>query len=200
MSAGLMSPATMRLPARPRPKATPSSADHTTISSGCRVRTCAAIERLDHRQRGQRAQIAVEVAAARHRVDVGSEQDRRRRGVRAGAGGRRCCRPRRCAARVRRLTHEAHDVPASGDVRVGVGDPAHARRRTCRRSAGREGSAPRGGHEASGHRRARRPVHLAIAPSRRRRGQRRMPGRGTSVSRLARASMVTLTAGELVNW
>ena len=71
--------------ARPRPKATPSSADQTTISSGWRVRTFAAASASMHAQRRERSQIAVEVAAVRHRIDVRTEEDRRQGRVGAGA-------------------------------------------------------------------------------------------------------------------
>ena len=77
-------------------------------------------------ERGERAEVAVEVAAARHRVDVRAEEDRRqrrrpcpaRRAKMLPAGSMRGSSP---AARIR----SDHVLPA-GDVGVRVGDAADA--------------------------------------------------------------------------
>ncbi len=81
------------------------------------------ITRFDDAEGRQRTEIAVEIAAARHRVDVRSEQDGRLLWIAAGA-------PREDVARgidarlESRRTHQLHDVLTPLNVGVGVGDAA----------------------------------------------------------------------------
>jgi hypothetical protein len=73
----------------------------------------------------QRPEIAVEVAAARHRVDVGTEEDRLEHGIRTGAR-REDVRGRVDAGLEPGGTHQVHGEAATRDVRVGIRGPAHA--------------------------------------------------------------------------
>ena len=75
--------------------------------------------------RRERAEVAVEVAAAGHRVDVRAEEDRRQRRFEAVAAREDVARgidPRLEACRA----HQAHDVRPAGDVRVRIRHAAHA--------------------------------------------------------------------------
>ncbi len=80
--------------------------------------------RLDDANGRKRAEVAVEVAALGHRVDVRAEQDRRKRRLEAFAaredvaGG---IDPRLEAGRA----HQAHHVGAAGDIRVRIRHAAH---------------------------------------------------------------------------
>ena len=71
------SPATTRLPARTLPNATPSSLAQMTISSGWARLDSGGRERLQHTDGGKRAEVSIEVASVRHRVDMRAEQNRR---------------------------------------------------------------------------------------------------------------------------
>jgi hypothetical protein len=100
----------------------------------------AILQRSHDLDRGQRPEVAVEVAARGHRVDVGAEKDRPQRSLSAFAptkdisgridAGLEPCR-----------SHQLHYVFAAGDVGVGVrhtadpvdkcaccGSPVHAQR------------------------------------------------------------------------
>ena len=95
-------PATAREPLRPFGKVPPSSCAQTTTSTGWRVATPARRDGARHLDGGERPQGAVEVAAVRDRVDVRADQDRTSTGWSSRRARRRCCRPGRCGARVRR--------------------------------------------------------------------------------------------------
>ena len=82
-------------------------------------------EALDEAEPGERAEIAVEVAAARDRINMGAEENRRERRLGSGAAAEDVpgwIDPRSKPGR----THQTHDVVASGDVGIAVGDAAHA--------------------------------------------------------------------------
>ena len=96
------------------------------------MRTAVAIQGLDHAERRERSEVAVEVAAGRHGVDVGTEQNRRQRRVGSGTQGEDVARridPRRQPGRA----HQVQDVTPAGEIGVRVGDAADAVRE---RSAG----------------------------------------------------------------
>ena len=122
---------------------TPSSCAQITISSGWRVRSAGGVERFDGAERAKRPEVAVEVPAVRHRVDVRAEEDRRqptapmpaRRAKMLPAGSMRGSRP---AAFISAM-HEA----AAGDVGIRVGDAADAVGERCRRQGARTCSASR---------------------------------------------------------
>ena len=105
----------------------PSSYAQTTTSSGWRVRvsTSCSVQDADRRERPE---IAVEVAAARDRIDVRAEEDRRERRARCRRASRRCCRPDRCAEAPARRIRSITYLPA-GDVGVRVADAADAVRK-----------------------------------------------------------------------
>ena len=84
-----------------------------------------AIAGFDDAQCRERAEIAVEVAAARHRVDVRSEQDGRQRRLAAGAASEDVAG--RIDARLEAgRAHQVHHVLAARDVGVGKRHTAHA--------------------------------------------------------------------------
>ncbi len=83
------------------------------------------VERLDHGQRAERPEIAVEVAAARHRVDMGAEEDRLQGRVAAIAprGDVACGIDARLQAGG---SNEIHGERAPCHVGVGIGGAADA--------------------------------------------------------------------------
>ena len=82
-------------------------------------------ERLDRAERRERAEVAVEVAAARHRVDVRAEQDRRQRRLEAVAAREDVAGGIDARFEAGRA-HQADDIRPAGDVRVRIGDAADA--------------------------------------------------------------------------
>ena len=88
-----------------------------------RAQVCGS-QRLERAERGERAQITVEVAAVRHRIDVRSEEDRRQRRVGAGAASEDIAGRVHAGIETGR-PHQVDHVPTPGDIGVGVGDAAH---------------------------------------------------------------------------
>ena len=82
-------------------------------------------QRLERAERGERAEVAVEVAAVRHRVDVRTEEDGRQGRVGAGAASEDVA-GRIDAGLETGRPHQVDDVPAAGDIGVRVGDAADA--------------------------------------------------------------------------
>ena len=83
------------------------------------------VDRLDRAERRQRAEVAVEVSAARHRVDVRSEENRRQRRLRSRPPAEDVAARIDARLEAGRL-HQADHVPAPLDVGVRVRDAAHA--------------------------------------------------------------------------
>src|SRR5207245_10771542 len=82
-------------------------------------------QRFHHAERRQRAEIPIEIAAARHRVDVRSEHDGWQRGVAARASAQDVAGyidPRLEAGGL----HQADDVLPALEVGVGIGDATDA--------------------------------------------------------------------------
>ena len=98
-------------------------------------RDAAVVQRLQDAERGERAEVAVEVAAARHRVDMRAEQDRLAARCRCPAAGEDVAG--RIDARLQAgRSHQVHDVLAACDVGVRVGDAADAvSKRAARRTS-----------------------------------------------------------------
>ena len=100
------------------------------------------IQRFDDAEGRERSEIAVEVAAARHRVDVRAEEDRRQAMARCRRVARRYCRPDRRAARGR--PRASGPSRSGGQRRRRPSTRRGSRRpRTCRRPAVRTCSALR---------------------------------------------------------
>src|SRR5687767_4321877 len=82
-------------------------------------------QRLQRAERGERSEIAVEVAAMRHRIDVGTKEDWRK----GGLGTRSASEDIAGGVNARFQTsraHQLHRVETAGDIRVRIGDAAHS--------------------------------------------------------------------------
>ena len=89
------------------------------------MRTLARRAGFDDAERRERTEVAVEVAAARNRVDVRAEEDRRQRRLEPVAAREDVAGGIDARFEARRA-HQADDVRPAGDVRVGIRHAAHA--------------------------------------------------------------------------
>ena len=101
-------------------KRAPSSSVKNATATGCAVCDAVLLERLDHLEAAEHAEVAVEPAAGAHGVDVRTDHHRRQRRVGARRACRRRCRWRRSTtARPRSRIHADHQIAT---VTVGVGE------------------------------------------------------------------------------
>ena len=131
----IQSPATMRLPARPRLKATPSSFAQTTISSGWRVRRRAAV------RASSTPNAASDPRSPSKLPPFGTESicEPKRIGGKCPVGSGAATEDIACGVHPGFKTgrpHQVDHVPTTSDIRIRIGDPADpVSERAARRSS-----------------------------------------------------------------